>query len=227
METQKIGVFAFLLSYVPKILRLTDALTAGKIVILAFGILFLISCFSIWENRELLVNHVLNRNEKIQNWELSDKTKTSIKEEVDRHSGVTWMVVTEMDLGSNFKKFKFWYNEDQEAMRKYSFRLKQSPNTQIFDFDKIHTDQTVKVLQNEFICNKFDETTFKNHSPELKQQADYICRIAIPPFYGRFVGILSIGVKGEISDDVKFSVRAMTANIAATIYWRDVIKLPR
>jgi hypothetical protein len=40
METQKIGVFAFLLSYVPKILRLTDALTAGKIVILAFGILF-------------------------------------------------------------------------------------------------------------------------------------------------------------------------------------------
>ena len=42
METQKIGVFAFLLSYVTKILRLTDALTAGKIVILAFSILFFV-----------------------------------------------------------------------------------------------------------------------------------------------------------------------------------------
>lgn len=215
------------LSHVPKILRLMDALTAWKIVIAAICMLFFIFCFSIWENRELLVNYVLNPQSKIQNWELSDKTKKTIKEEVDRHPWVTWMVITEMDLGSNLKNFKYWYNEDQDAMQKFLYSLKQPTSNQIFDFDKNHTEQTVKILQNDFICNNFEDTIFSNHSPELRSQADNVCSIAIPPFYGRFVGVLTIGVKGPITNDVKFSVRAIAANIAATIYWRDVIKLPR
>jgi hypothetical protein len=84
-----------------------------------------------------------------------------------------------------------------------------------------------KLLQNEFICEPFENTTLFSRVPELEQQTDYVCKIAIPPFYGRFVGMLAIGVKGPIDDEVKFNIKAIASNIAATIYWRDVIKLPR
>ena len=98
---------------------------------------------------------------------------------------------------------------------------------QIFDFNKVHTADTVKVLQNEFICIRIEDSAVYLTVPELKSQSDFVCKIAIPPFYGRFVGVLTIGVRGPMTDELRFSVKAIAANIAATIYWRDVIKLPR
>lgn len=227
METEKLNFYTKALNLVPKILRLMDTFTFWKIVIAFFTGLFILCMIGLWDNRTLIVNQLISSSSKLQAWEVSDKTKTSIKEEVDRHPNVAWIVVTEMDLGANLKKFKFWYDEDQEVLQKNMYKLEQGPNHQIFDFDKQHTSQMVSVLQNEFVCNKFEETSFENYAPQLKTQTDYICRIAIPPFYGRFVGVLTIGVKGPITDDVRFSVKSIAANIAATIYWRDVIKLPR
>lgn len=226
METQKIRWIASFLSLLPKILKLMDNLTTWKIIILFICLSFVIGCFSIWENRTLLIDSFLPDSQKLQNWQISDKTKTSIKDEVDRHPGVSWVIVTEMDLGANLKKFKYWYNEDQDALQKFLPPLNTQVRNQIFDFNKIHTANTVKVLQNEFICIRIEDSAVYLTVPELKSQSDFVCKIAIPPFYGRFVGVLTIGVRGPMTDELRFSVKAIAANIAATIYWRDVIKLP-
>lgn len=227
METQKIRWIASFLSLLPKILKLMDNLTTWKIIILFICLSFVIGCFSIWENRTLLVDNFLQDSQKLQNWQISDKTKTSIKDEVDRHPGVSWVIVTEMDLGANLKKFKYWYNEDQDALQKFLRPLNNQSRNQIFDFNKVRTADTVKVLQNEFICIRIEDSEVYLTAPELKSQSDFVCKIAIPPFYGRFVGVLTIGVRGPMTDELRFSVKAIAANIAATIYWRDVIKLPR
>lgn len=227
MKTQEIGFVARCLNLLPKILKLMDNLTTWKIIILFICISFFIGCFSIWENRTLLVDNFLQDSQKLQNWQISDKTKNSIKEEVDRHPGVSWVIVTEMDLGANLKKFKYWYNEDQDALQKFLRPLNNQSRNQIFDFNKVHTADTVKVLQNEFICIRIEDSAVYLTVPELKTQSDFVCKIAIPPFYGRFVGVLTIGVRGPMTDELRFSVKAIAANIAATIYWRDVIKLPR
>lgn len=227
METQKLKLYAQLLNFVPKIFKLMDTFTLWKILISFIGIILVFCMIGIWENRTLIVNQIFLDSTKIQAWDLSDKTKDTIKDEVDSNPNVAWVVVTEMDLGANIKKFKFWYDEDQFLYHKNSYALQQAANQQIFDFNKDHTLQMISVLQNEFICNLFNNTAFGSHAPELANQTDFICRIAIPPFYGRFVGILTIGVKGPITDDVKFNIKSIAANISTTIYWRDVIKLPR
>jgi uncharacterized membrane protein len=226
MEQSKTSLYTKIINSVPKILRLMDTFTFWKIVIFIFFLLFSMTGFSLWENRSLIIDQFI-QNDKTQSWEVSEKTKKSIQQEVNDNPNVAWILVTEMDLGANLRKFKFWYNEDHQLDAKLIFNLKQTSNRQIFDFDRSHTNQMISVLQNEFICEPFENTTLFSRVPELEQQTDYVCKIAIPPFYGRFVGMLAIGVKGPIDDEVKFNIKAIASNIAATIYWRDVIKLPR
>lgn len=96
----------------------------------------------------------------------------------------------------------------------------------IFDFDRSHTAQMVSILQNEFVCSPPNVMESDGLSELTTSQTDYVCKIAIPPFYGRFVGVLTVGVKGQLTDEVKFNVKTIAANIATTIYWRDVVKLP-
>lgn len=216
------------LDNVPKILRLMDTFTFWKIFICVIGCIMGLLMVGFWENRELIITQILTTTKRPPVWEVSDITKKVIQEEVDRNTNVVWIIVTEMDLGSNLRNFKYWYNENQDVMNSQLLNLQQhGRGRQIFDFDSSHTAQMVGLLQNEFICGRANSMESDGLATNIAGQSEYVCKIAIPPFYGRFVGVLTVGVKGPLTDEVKFNVKSIAANIATTIYWRDVIKLPR
>lgn len=211
----------------PKILRLMDVFTFGKILIGTFLIFAAIVFMTLWNERATIINQVVDANfSKMQKWEISERTEATIKTEINSHPFAAWAVITEMDLGANVKRNKFWYNEDQLFQNSLKQQIINHPNNQIFDFDKTHTEQMVKILQNEFVCSPFYEISMASYARQLNEQTQNVCRIAIPPFYGRFVGILTIGIRGPITEEVRFSIKSMASNISATVYWGDVIKLP-
>lgn len=204
-----------------------DAFTFGKILIGTFLIFAAILFMTLWTERATIINQVVDANfSKMQKWEISQRTETTIKTEIDSHPFAAWAIITEMDLGANVKRNKFWYNEDQLFQNSLRHNILDQPNNQIFDFDKVHTEQMVKILQNEFVCSPFYETAMATYAKQLNEQTQNVCRIAIPPFYGRFVGVLTIGIRGPITEEVRFSIKSMASNISATVYWGDVIKLP-
>lgn len=227
MIPSKIEVLTKTTEVIPKILGLMDVFTLGKILIAAFLILASVAFFTLWTERTVIVNQILDTySPKMQKWEISNRTEKTIQDEINLHQQAAWAIITEMDLGSNTQRNKFWYDEDQLIHRAASPEILGRSSSQIFNFNKLHTEQMVKILQNEFECSALVDTSFNTHAYSLINQTENICRIAIPPFYGRFVGILTIGVRGPVTDEIKFSIKAMASNIAATVYWGDVIKLP-
>lgn len=220
-------IFLKALEAIPKILRLMDVLTCGKILIAAFLIFTSVVFFTLWSERATIINQFVDANlTKMQKWEISERTEQTIKQEINRHPEAVWAIITEMDLGTNAKRNKFWYNEDAQLHNAFQNNVLRHQNNQIFNFNKTHTEQMVKILQNEFVCSPLVDTAIHQYTHELATQTENICRIAIPPFYGRFVGVLTIGFRGPITDEVKFSIKSMASNISATVYWGDVIKLP-
>ena len=226
MVPDKITVFTQISEVIPKILRLMDVFTFGKILLATFLVFATIVFITLWEERVTITNQVVNASfNKTKKWEVSQRTETTIKNEIDAHPVAAWALVTEMDLGANVNRNNFWYNEDKLIHNLFSQPILNQTYNRIFDFDNAHTAQMVKILQNEFVCSPFSESTMYSYVSQLNDQTENVCKIAIPPFYGRFVGVLTIGIRGPITEDVKFSVRSMASNIAATVYWGDVIKL--
>lgn len=228
MIQDKVPLLLKIAEFVPKILKLMDVFTFGKILIATFLIFASLVFMTLWTERATIINQVVDATNfsKMQKWQISTRTEQTIKEEINAHPEAAWAIITEMDLGANAKRNKFWYNEDQMIQSSLNRQILNQPNNQIFDFDKTHTAQMVKILQNEFVCSPIAETVVSKYDASLADQTENVCRIAIPPFYGRFVGILTIGIRGPITDDVRFSVKSMASNISATVYWGDVIKLP-
>lgn len=220
-----------LLPFIPSVMRVIDSIRFRTIFIIAFFAFLSVVLYTSWCERDVIVMQIISYAQPTTTnpkWKVSDDTVTMVKKEVDEHSLVTWVSIHEFDLGANLKTLKHWYDEDPELSRQLEYKINTTSKNQIFDFDPIHTTQMVSILQNEFICAPFAETQLAKVIPELSQQTKLVCRIAIPPFYGRFVGILSIGIKADsITDAERFEIKSMAANISTTIYWRDVVKIPK
>ena len=94
----------------------------------------------------------------------------------------------------------------------------------IFDYDPKNTAQMVSVLANEFRCDPFQDTIYHKVIPKAGEHIGTICRVAIPPFVGKFIGFLSIGLPHTISKPELDSIRLELSRVAVEIYLRDIEK---
>lgn len=219
------------LPFIPGVLKIMDSIKFRTIFVSVFIAFLSVVLYTSWCERDVIVMQMLALAQPTTitaKWKVSEDTVAMVKKEVDEHALVTWVSIHEFDLGANLKTLKHWYDENPELSRQLTYKINTTAKNQIFDFDPIYTTQMVSILQNDFVCAPFADTQLAHSIPELAQQTKMICRIAIPPFYGRFVGILSIGINSDhITDADRFEIKSMAANISTTIYWRDVVKIPK
>lgn len=215
-----------ILGYIPGVIRLTDQLQFQKLFALFALCFVMLVGFTMWSERTQVMDYVISKiSTSTPTWEVSQQTKDIIISETNKNSSISWVAINELDLGANAKRLKYWYNDNPDVYNKLNTKFDTNTSA-IFDFEQRHTDQMVGVLQNQFICVPFPDTNLKQSVPELGEQTQIVCRIAIPPFYGRFVGVLTIGIRGEYSETTMFQAKTMATSIATNIYWHDVIKLP-
>lgn len=207
----------------------TDKLTAKRVMLaLCVGVLTTVLTFS-FENRDIIFHQFyskLNDFDHPAMWEVSAQSKTQLIKLVSDETLVNMVMVTEIDLQKNRRLPKFWNlaSAFEPQVRKKVEGMLPQP---VFDYDANNTKQMVGVLNNEFVCARFEDTLFYRHFPYLAKEVPVICRIAIPPFYGRFVGILTLGLRQKPTKDEIDSIRIEAARLAVEIYLRDINKMPK
>jgi hypothetical protein len=204
----------------------TDKLTLGKIfIVLLFGILGTVLTLT-YENRALVFQKVLaatKGSSEITGWELSDSTKAQMVGMARGSQWINMVLITEIDLQKNRRIPKYWFldSPQEPTIKNRTTVLFPQP---VFDLDAKNTQQMIGILNNEFVCNPIEDTVFFKLFPELQKEMPYICRLSIPPFYGRFVGILTVGLRKVPTKDELEQVRIDLARFSVEVYLNDVTK---
>ena len=212
---------------------LIETLTLKRVALLALLGLLSLFLFFMYENRvpiiqktmTYLTSHVVQQDDTPVGWVLSDKTKDSLGTLLN--TGVIDLVmVSEVDLKRNSRNVRYANfgqklknNPDYEALV-----ARMSRPHSVFDYDSKNTAQMVAVLANEFRCDNFTDTAMHSTSPSVAADITTICRLAIPPFVGTFVGFITVGLNQKLTQAELDSVRLDLSRIAVEIYLTDVVK---
>lgn len=205
-----------------------DRLTAKRIFTVLLAGLLITFVTSIFENRSEVFQSAysfISTKEETGNWEISRQTQDQLITLAQTSSLVKMVSVMDVDLQKNRRvaRFSHWNDPDSAEIKLKSAKiLPQS----VFDYDPKNTQQMVGILNNEFVCAPVQDTHYQRFFPELSKRMPVVCGIAIPPFYGRFVGILTLGLRTNPTKQELDSLRLEASRLAVEIYLRDVLKKP-
>ena len=211
---------------------LIDTLTFKRVGLIALLTVIGLSLFALYENRQSIVENLVHKDTSSAaidptpaDWSLSDASKTALQN-LAKTTAVSFIAITDVDLKKNRKVVRYYYIDDSniklssEALR--AIGLPQA----VFDYDAKNTAQMVSVLSNEFKCNSFKDTIYFRYAPEFEDAMPSICRLAIPPFVGSFIGFITVGLANAATSAELDSIRLEVSRIAVDIYLNDVIKKP-
>jgi len=186
--------------------------------------------FSGFENRQLVIDHfaapvVAADTIPSSDWVLSDVSKQALQH-LALTTSVTFVAVTDVDLKKNRKLIRYYYI-DNPTIKLLPANLQALGLPQaVFDYDAKNTAQMVAILSNEFRCDVYQDTVYYRYAPELAEKIPTVCRIAIPPFVGQFVGFLTVGLDKQPTKQELDTIRLEVSRIAVEIYLNDVVKKP-
>ena len=183
------GVIAFIES-------LIDTLTFKRVALIALMTIIGLVIFSLYENRNNIVERVTTTKpppsvELSNAWVLSNLNKVGLQS-LAKTTGITLVLVSEVDLRKNTQKIKYTYLDDTTIVLEPELTQAFTLPYPLFDLDPKNTAQMVAVLNNEFRCDAFTDTYFFRITPSLGLKLPQVCRMAIPPFAGQFVGFVNI-----------------------------------
>jgi hypothetical protein len=205
---------------------LTDKLTVKRILaVLVAGVLATLITL-LYENRGAVfakIHQVFVEEKVPTNWTVGAVSQRALTDLVIKNPSINMILVTEIDLQKNRRLPRFWYVESkfEPQIRAKVATLLPQP---VFDTDQKNTQQIISVLNNEFSCTRTPDTVFGKIFPFVVSEIQVICRLAVPPFYGRFVGILTIGVNSQLTKSELEAIRLELARLSTEIYIRDVLK---
>lgn len=84
----------------------------------------------------------------------------------------------------------------------------------------------VSMLNNEFRCVPIGETTIYKVVPDIEKRFSTICRLAVPPYFGEFLGYVMVGLSRPPSDYEFDALRIEINKISVDIYFRDITNRP-
>ena len=86
--------------------------------------------------------------------------------------------------------------------------------------------QMVAMLNNEFRCVPSKDTVFIRFFPDFHKRFPYVCRIAVPPFFGEFAGFITVALNRQPNPAEYDSLKIEMNRVAIELYLRDISKKP-
>jgi hypothetical protein len=201
---------------------LTDKLTWRRILTAFLTGLIALVLFTGYEHRGTVVKYIFRDVDIYQDWGVSTSTGLQLRGLVEQNSLVSMIFVEKVDLQKNRRVPKYWFlNNAQEEFNK---QMQEHLPDAAFDDDSASVQQLIGVLNNEFVCVKFESTPLSHTHPKLKTVTPVVCSIAVPPFYGRMLGILTIGLAQTPTPQEHAAIRLEATRLAVEIYLHDIAK---
>lgn len=207
------------------LIEMMEVLTLRRIALIAILTTVLISLFTIYEYRNAVFATIYRSADTstIITWDLSQESKTQL----DGLTNITLVgavFLHDVNLKKNRQTIKYQFVKDR-ATAEYLAPLEAAMLPQaLFDYDSKNTEQMVSMLNNEFSCSTTRDTMFGRQFVELHKRYPMVCRIAVPPFFGEFVGYVSVLLTRQPTRSELDALKIEMNRLAIETYLRDISK---
>lgn len=215
------------LGFIESILSTLTFRTVGLVALLTTIGLVL---FSLYENRTNIVDKfttpaktVTATVPTVTNWVLSEASKQSLIS-LAKATSVRMVILSDVDLKKNRRIARYYFVDDPNIKLSAIALQTLALPLPVFDYDPKNTEQMIAILSNDFRCDKFADTVYNRFAPELASEFPTVCRLAVPPFVGTFVGFITVGIGPNVSAIELETIRLEVSRIAVEIYMNDVTK---
>jgi hypothetical protein len=207
--------------------KFLSVLTWEKLFQVSVLLLILIFSWAIFENRSSIYNFInqnkiSNRIDK--NIKLSKNTIKELESSVSRSVLIVGVQVVLVDFQNNTRYIIHTYTDNRDLARIYGEFIDSNISQEfpLFGLDESDNNRLVALINGESMCYKFDTSIVPRYLPEAKRYIDTICSSGIPPFYGKFTGIIVLYLSRNPSPEEIFQVKSLSKKLSATIYENDL-----
>jgi hypothetical protein len=204
--------------------KFLDILTWTKIAQLVVFLLIVALAWATYESRNSIYNYITRS--KISNNSHPVKLSRSSTEEIIKSVGKSQLIVGiqvfVVDFQRNAREVIFTTSDVPELKLIYeNFEKSNIFEFPLFNADIANNKRLVSLINGEFACNPFKETIGYKILPEASKHIEYVCAVGIPPFYGKFSGIVSIYLNRQPTVEEVDQIRNLSKNISSLIYEKD------
>lgn len=211
-----------------KIQLLINSLTWKKIAM--FSVLMTVIGFSVavFENRNAVYNFAsplwVKADIPLHNKRLSAGTISQIDAIVRKSDLIVGIQVVLVDFQRNTRTVVYTSIDDLGLKNIYmNFEKARTPvEIPLFTADIINNKRMVDLVNGEFICNDYKETIAAMIVPESIKYISTVCAGPVPPYYGRFSGILSVYLNREPTKIEIDQVRNISTSLGLVVFNNDI-----
>lgn len=213
------------------ITKLLHTITLSKVILWAGAALLATVLFTVYENRKVIFDITTSAEPGINPigiiFSIGPETRRKIENFVKAEEHVIGFSVLTADLRLNRRTSIFFYGFDDGKESP-----PQQPNSPfnrlpLFSSSEENNRQVVKLINGEFFCAPYSTSLLSITSPNLNPNARTLCRASLPPYYGNFVGFITVFLKNEPSVEEQVRLKSSIESMATEIYFRDVLNTSR
>jgi len=203
---------------------LLNTLTWKKISQLVVFLFIVALAWSGFETRESIYNFI--RQERITTTpvirNISKLTSYDIDKAIEQSELIVSMQVTVVDFQRNIRSIVYTGVDNVALKDIYSrFELGTFKELPLFNNDVVNNKRIVDLINGEFSCGVYTESLLYKMLPETGQYIKYSCSNGIPPFYGKFTGMVTVYTNRVPTPEEVDQLRAVLKHISSIIYDRD------
>ena len=151
-------------------------------------------------------------------------TKDKIKALTKSDPSIVGIGVLSADIRLNVRRSIYFYSaadnqDDSDPLGRYA-QIQRLP---LFTKNEENNRQMVKLINGEFHCVPYTQTTLAKAAPNINQDVVTICRASLPPYYGFFSGFVSVMLRIDPDVETQIRLRTTIESLATEIYFRDVL----
>ncbi len=188
-------------------------------------LLIIAAAYAAYENRQSVYDFAAGsrvRTLSPTNQILSVKTISEIDSLVSKSDLIIGMQVTIVDFQKNARYVIYTSIDNSDLRLIYLNQLNSNDiNSPLFNADLMNNHLLVALINGDFVCSPFTDTLESKLKPGTSKYIHTVCSNGIPPYYGRFSGIISIYTKRVPLPEEADQIRMLAKNLSSIIYDRD------
>lgn len=205
--------------------KFLSALTWQKFAqLFAFAVLTGVS-IGTFENRDALYRYISENTRSmsyIHDYKVSQTSIDEISRLVHHSDIVIGIQITIVDFNKNTRRIVFTDMDDPELLLAYQRYIQKSTlEIPLFNSDVSNNIGISQLINGEFICAPYKGLSTFAAPFDASNIVSTICANGIPPYYGKFTGILTIYLKRPPSASELDQLKSSSKSLSLSIFERD------
>lgn len=215
------------LEKVSDVQKLLNTLSWLKLAQLTVLVLVLALAWATYDNRESIYRAAsqtrLSKAASLRLTKLSKDTIAEIDLVVQRSELVVGIQIEVVNFQKNTKTVLYVNIDNSDLKAVYTKYLSSTiSEVPLFNNDTVNNKRLIDLINGDFVCNPYSETLSARLYGDTAKYVDTVCMNAIPPYYGRFLGTISIYTQKLPLPEELDQLRALAKELSLLIYERDI-----